>query len=744
MSGQGGSGSGAGAGLGSGFGGAVLPEAEVPSSARHAVVGAAVPPGCVTSVAQTAEGFAFAAIVEGRPVSGTGLPTPEGWDFSVEPRAGSGDRALVFGDRSEQVLAWSDRSEMRLGLRFLSGPRASDGDFYVLEYGAPVAGVRISEGFALLLSDQERFSLLKYDGSASAVWELRHERCGEPISVALDTIEDDIVAGYLCREIPTPSSSGASLLGIALVDAASGELEHTLIELEPAETDSAGKIIGTGRGAVTFTNGELLVAHTLADHTTALTRVSARDLTPRTTVVSGLPPTPIKFNSENPELSVLEIPAGVVLTRAVCDGREDNFSTGTVAVCHFAADAGPPVCSQFEAPCSGVRLARVGSEAMLLGCAGPASGMVIPLDLTLLPGPQSGLFPLGHSAFEPVALSCDGEACAALVWEDAAQPTTGYDRRLTFYDVDLPPSCETPGCEARRATPTSVHGVQRVEPTLEPELTVESQASGLPLAVVTVVERDEQLVPELAVLDRDGVRWSSTLVHPVSGLFQDGATVRGFFQTRTAGSVLPFTASGEGTVNEPGLAIRIPTHSPSMARSGDRVLIHAQLPAESSVELPETAILAYELESREFSSLFDPGYAPTEDYRLPPRLIGSAGDGLFMLDGSLVHRYSLSGERRPDVALRTKLSDGTAQTIFSTLVTRADDVVVVSANSTLEVLDVLLLRDDTVRAFTLPLPSALGPFPRLVIAPDRRDGWLRALSTSDAGRVFVSAWQLQK
>lgn len=122
-----------------------------------------------------------------------------------------------------------------------------------------------------------------------------------------------------------------------------------------------------------------------------------------------------------------------------------------------------------------------------------------------------------------------------------------------------------------------------------------------------------------------------------------------------------------------------------------------------------------------------------------------------MLDGYVVHQYSLTGEQGPDVRLATSPPTSAGVSLLTRIETRKDQVLVVSSGSESNVLDVLLFETDgSHRALTLPLADGAAPLMALAVAPERGDGWLRLLyqsanETDPAAQrhfVFASAYRL--
>ncbi len=309
-----------------------------------------------------------------------------------------------------------------------------------------------------------------------------------------------------------------------------------------------------------------MFAHHDSEGATVLTRVTPGDPTPRTSPVSGMPDATLKDSERNPVYSIVQVGNEIALTRAICNGHEDALATGTVTICRIAADTLQASCSQNEAPCATAKLVANGSDVTLLACSVTDSPAIVPLDLAELPATQEELFPLGYSELTPLAMSCEGEACSALLAVNSAQVTTGYDRRLVFVDLDLTEACAASTCGASPAVPTGLFSTSSSE-QYQPNITLEQQAAGLPQAVVTVQRGDRRFVPTLSLLGRDGVAWSQAVLGTSAAVLRRRG---GLWRARTAvfrGRAVPVRGYGERRGDRDALPLVLSSQGlPKMAR----------------------------------------------------------------------------------------------------------------------------------------------------------------------------------
>jgi hypothetical protein len=715
-------------------------DAGPPEEARHVHVGTPILSGCLTSVVPTGRGIRFAGK---DPYSATGrYDDDNGWTFeSVEwPQPNAGTSALVFGDANAQVVAWPSTAEDGIHFDFFDAEGGLVEYYPTSRVGEPVAAVGSSEAFSLVFSEHGSLSVLEFRDGEERALEVESAPCLTSGSVAIGTSDGETVVGYTCGG-----------LFAARVDVTRGLVERTEFRVEGGDP-TTNELLGNGVPAVFWHDGEFLFAHLTAAGAMALTRVTPGDPTPHTQLVTGMPPITLNRDQNNPTFSVVQLGDQIGLTRAACNRHEDARSTGTFDLCRVSAENSEAVCSQVEAPCQEAKLVSDGMDVMLLACRNRESPALVPLDLAAIPAEQPALFPTGHSHFTPLALSCEGASCSALVEINSSPAATGYDFRLAFVDLEFGEGCVGSTCGARPLEPTSVLGAWSDTPSFRPSIGVERQSAGLPFAVVTLLHQPDGLNfdPRLSLLERDGVRWAGSVPTTAAALFARGGDFLGFWKDSFQLGVNEFTVNATGLLAGPTLPIR-PGGSdlPSVARCGERFLVHG-LTQPEGISPGAPTIASYNPGTGEFVTLFDPGVTPP-DYNDVSFGLGCAGDRVLVLDGLEVREYSLSGERGPEVLLSTPPGETSGDRFYARLEARDDHALVLSAVSGRDVLDVIVFHaDGTNRAFELPLPAGVAPVAALAVAPDRGDGWLRVLYQSGqetvyatgAGNVYASAYKL--
>jgi hypothetical protein len=724
--------------VGAGGGGTVVVVgADGPLEARHVTVGAPVSTGCLSSVVPTATGLRYAGRGNSAPFAGTGEPDPRsGWSFTnvASPNEASGS-AVVFGDASGQVVAWPSNAVSGISFSLFDADGGPLDGLQTDAQGEPLAAVGTVAEFSLAFSYASNLSVMHVRNGVAVVTPVESDGCVEPTSVAIGAFEEDAVVGYFCNRF---SQSGAAQhLVYARVKLATDGVERAVLDVAVGAPTMAG-IAATGVPAAFWHGDELLFAHPTAEGALALTRVKASDRTVSTGVVTGIPSTDLRANEKNPVFSVVQVGDQVGLTRGVCNRREDAEPTGAFDLCRISTATLAAVCSEVEAPCQAAKLVASGSAVTLLGCSFE-SPTLVPLDLAAIPARQPGFFPSGYSSFEPLSLTCEGDACSALLELSSSRMVTGHDARLAFADLDLAAGCTAATCRASSLEPTALFTEASDDPSYTPSLTLQRQITGLPLAVVTL-DRDEQglnYLPQLSLLERTGVRWTQPVTSSAAAVFAQGDGFLGLWSDFSPGVVHQYSVSASGTVSGPDLALRSGGSGlPRMALCNGRILVHG---LTQDIEGPplEPVILGYEPQTGAVTALFHPAFAPA-DAENPSRSIGCAGDRVLMLDGLWVHQFSLSGERGPDVELATPPSVSLTDPVFTQLETRSDHVLVASSGRSKNVLDVLLFyADGTNRAYELPLAPNAAPVVALAVAPDRGDGWLRLLYQSGQETVYA-------
>ena len=715
---------------------------------RHVTIGAPVSTGCLSSVVATTAGVRYAG--KSNPTAFTGIADVDSegrWIFTQDmpPRELSGS-ALVFGDATAQIVAWPSTAASGITFDFYDAEGKLFATSQMDAQGEPLAAVGTLNSFWLAFSSANTLSVM--NPANAIVTSVETDGCVEPSSVAIGSVGDDAVLGYFCNG--SSRSTAAQHLVVARVNGVTGEMQRKVLDVAiGAPTINGGP--ATGVPAAFFHDGELLFAHPTTDGALALTRVSTADFAVSTGVVTGMPVTELNANEKNPVFSVVQVGGEIGLTRAACNGHEDARSTGAFDVCHISAATFEAVCSEVDAPCQKGKLVAHGSDVTLLGC-GWESPTLIPIDLPSIPVNQPGYFPTGYSVFEPLSLTCDGDACSALLELNSSQLITGHDHRLAFADLELAPGCTADACRASSPEPTAVFTESSDNPSDGPSVTLQRQSAGFPLGVVTLA-RDEQgfnYAPELSVLDRESVRWTQPVTSSAVALFAEGDGYVGLWSDIFALALHRYSVSAGDTVTDPDVMLRFRASGlPGLARCDGRILVDG-VTQESSISPLEAALMSYDPATGAVSALFAPGYAAADSEK-PSRSLGCVGDRVLVLDGLQVHQYSMSGERGPDVAIATPPATRIGDSVLTRLEMRGDHVLVASSGSAKNTLDVLLFYGDgTHRTFELPLAPNAAPIVSLAVAPDRGDGWLRVVYQSGnetvyalrEGYVYASAYKL--
>jgi hypothetical protein len=724
---------------GGGNGGAgtasVQVETKAPLVSRHALLGTSAARGCFTSAVRTERGLMTAGLVGATPIVGAGSGDPANL-WRHEPLTTAGGAALVFGAASGPILAWSDASAQQLRVRAFDRTGVAGIFLETAAFGNPIAGAGTAERFSLVLAWQKRLSLLRYAANVFETVALETEPCAVTSSIAIGELAGDTVVAYYCDDgAALGAPERAERLILYRIPAASFEPERSIAELS---------LFGTP--AAQWLEKEFVVAHSTSAGKLVLSYATPGTPVVRSRLVSGLAAASSSRDAAQPVYSVAAAKDAIMLTRATCQRREDDAATGTVAVCRIATDSYQATCSEVDAPCSVAKLESTPSGVLLLPCGSAGSPALVELDAAALPAAQDGLFPGGFSRFEPAALSCEGEACSALLVVDSVKATTGYEQRLAFVDASLEAGCEVAACKVGAPELSSVFSSNSADIGSLTEVAVERQHAGLPLAVVAMVRAENQLVPQLSLLTRAGVAWKQTLPRGSEQIFAHGGGFRVFWSDFPQDALHDTSVTQQGSASQPDLPMRLGSAPPSMARCGDRLLIHAlDRSRASSIAPPTPAIFALDPLTSQLTLLFDPGIAPAKSpEQAPSRFIGCAGEWLFMLDGNRVRRYSLGGERSSDIEVPSSLeAAASTDQQLTQFETRSNDVLALRANSGGDQLYALFLHaNGSVHAYQLPLPANVVPLVRVRSAPDRGDGWLRVLYQSAAGPVHLSSWQL--
>jgi hypothetical protein len=361
-------------------------------------------------------------------------------------------------------------------------------------------------------------------------------------------------------------------------------------------------------------------------------------------------------------------------------------------------------------------------------------------------------FPTGYSWFEPLSLTCDGDACSALLAVNSSRLITGHELNLAFADLELAPGCTADTCRASSPTPTAVFSEVSYNPADAPSITLQRQIAGLPLAVATLAPDDQAVnyLPHVSVLDRDSVRWTQPVPSSAAALFPEGDGYLGIWSDFSPYSLHRYSVSAANSVDASNLLVHTGGWGlPGVALCAGKVLIDG-VTQDSFTSPLEAAIMSFDPATDALQTLFTTGYRVAST-SAPARSIGCAGDRVLVLDDLAVHQYSTSGGRGPDVAVATPPATAFGDMVFTQLEMRGDHVLVANSNSLKNVLDVLLFyADGTNRAFELPLAPNAVPLVSLAVAPDRGDGWVRVLYQSGQetvyalreGYVYASAYKL--
>jgi len=243
-------------------------------------------------------------------------------------------------------------------------------------------------------------------------------------------------------------------------------------------------------------------------------------------------------------------------------------------------------------------------------------------------------------------------------------------------------------------------------------------------------------------VDRAQVLWTQPLAQWPDDLYRAGDTLSLLTQSYPPGGLSVSSATAQGVAEAPYLAMRLQNQPPAMARCGDRLLMHAMKDWDGTATSQlHPAIFALDLVTHEFTELFNPEIWPKGSGSPDP--IACAGGEIFLADGS-IHEFSSDGTRRSDIAL-TPLAEPVESydpTIWQ-FETRSDHALLLRSTSGASAVDALFLYGDrSARAYTLPLPPNVVPLTSFRTAPDRGDGWLRAIYQGKGGAIYASAWQL--
>jgi hypothetical protein len=698
----------------------------------YAALGRVEESSCASSLFATPSGLVVAGARHEHPFSASGAPDAEtGWVWTEGPAAEPGVLNVELHEPDGRLI------------QSLKWPAPGD----------PVAGSGSTSDFTLALSAANQLSLLLAHRDGFSLFQVENEPCVAASSVALGQFGDDVVVAYYCNRFVRNDSDEAQHLIIARAIAASGELEKTILDVVVG--DAMGRT-QPGTPAATWADGEFLFAHgTAVSGQMALTRVGA-DLVPHTELLTGTPNSSVNAGDYDPVYSVVQVADQIGVSRSACNGHEDAGPTGSVTLCTVSTSSAAAACWDVEAPCSGAKLVANGSAVTLLGCPQGGAATVVPLELTSPPAPGEAQFPAGYTDFTPLALTCTGDGCSALVAVNGAELTTGYDRRVAQVDTKSPALCsDGPGapCNATTAiTLTDVVSATHIRGDYRSSnIEVEQQPGDFPLGFASVLRDGIQTVPTLSSLDRGGsIRWSEPVLDDIV-FFNEGDSYRGLGGRFTTTMLNQFLASASGVADEPYLDTGRTGSPPGIAHCDGRYFVHGTTVPSSVTERETPAIYAFAPQDGATTLLFDPGVVAQTSGKAPPTL-GCAGSRLFLLDGLVLHRYLESGEREPDIQVASPPPSGTnPYTLRTRLETHRDYALALSVNEALNELDALFLYPDRrTRAFALPLPEGILPLAALMSANDVVDGWLNVLYESATteppdvrwGTTFTSAYRL--
>ena len=707
----------------------------------HTVVGRVEESSCLSSLVATPSGVVVAGTRHDQPFSASGeRDAPEGswWQESLLPETRG--RSLVFGDDSGYVLASSaaypsTTAPAELDIE-LHHPDGSTTFFEWPAPGDPVAGIGSPSGFTVALSDANQLALLRSDGDGFSLIPVEAEPCVAPSSVALGHFGDDVVVAYFCTRFVRTDTAEAQHLIVARLNAVSGEVEKTTLDVGLGETVNGQ--VESGTPAATWVDGEFLFAHGTSGSSAqmALTRVGD-DLIPHTQVVTGTPVTSVNAGDYDPIYSVVQVGDRIALARSACNGHEDDGPTGSVSVCNVSPSTLEASCYDVEAPCSGAKLVANGAGVTLLGCPRGGAAALVPLELTAPPTPGAAQFPAGYTDFTPLSVIASGDGSSALFAVSAAELTTGYDRRVARVDLTWPALCSYgPGAAC---SPTQSFALTDVVTATHirggyysSSFGLEAQPAGFPIGLTSVRRDGIQSVPTLSRLERSGsVRWTEPLINTSMVFFNEGESYRLMGGEFTTTTLAEYVASAGGVTEEPGLAVGSAASPPGVAQCDGRYFVHGTTITTSVTELATPAIYTVTPGDSAPRFLFNPGVAAATSGRPPPAL-GCAGARIFLLEGLVLHRYLENGEREPDITVGTPLTPGTSNgTLVTRLETHRDYALVLSGNMLANELGALFLYPDgTTRAFALPVAEGVLPISSLMSAPDLVNGWLTVLYQS--------------
>lgn len=708
------------------------PRPEAPRSTRHEYLASTAPAACFTGVVATPDGLVAVGKYRGRSGLLAAMSDQGGSRWGSITLTSSEGAAIVFRLPAGYAIAWSPGSDGFPAVERFGDDGNSQPALFPSVQGTPVAGVGFDDGVALVF--------VKADGTLS-LWRSRADRvdqvpletgpCVADGAFAAGISGDDVLVAYSCH-MAAGAPDPARRLVVMRVPAGTAEAERT-------ESDADV----TGVPAASFLGDDGFVFAASVDAVPTLIYVTPGGGATRRVPIVGLTATGNRYQS-NPTYSVVATDSDVLVTRSGCYGHEDASPTGTVALCHVAPDTGEATCSEVDAPCAGATLCSTDSGIVLLPCSSNAPAIVPIPDLAAPPVPLDGSFVLGDAALAPIALDCDGDVCTALVQLDAVEATTGYDLRLGSLAIDLGPSPDGTATGPLEApTPGALHTKSAYD-VYPGGFTLENQPRGFPFGVVSSKPVDPlNDSPALSLVAAGDVLWTQPLSVWPSAIYATGADFR-LLGSGSAYGIAEASVSSSGVTAEPALAVSSQNRLLSTARCGERVLIHALTVSTSSTIAPHPAIFALDLGTNDFAPLFDTGLQPADSSE-PQKPIACAGERVFVLDGLKLHVFTLDGTRQPDIGLAALAPPRESfDPVIGQLETGDDRALLLRASSGSDTIDALyLFADGGVRSYSLPLPSGLGPLTRVLTAPDRGDGWLRALYQTRDGAMWASAWELE-
>lgn len=707
------------------------PSPATPRSTRHQYLASTAPAACFTGAVATPDGMV--AVAKYRWQSGlfAAMSDQGGSRWGSLTLTSSDGAAIVFRLPAGYAIAWSPGSDGFPVVERFRDDGGSEEALFPSVQGTPVAGVGFDDGAALVfVKSDETLELWRARADRVDHVPLETGSCVADGAFGVGAIGDDVLVAYSCHTLANAADPARRLV-VARVPAGTTEVERKQSDAEV-----------TGVPAAYFLGDDGFVFAASVEGAPTLLYMTPGSGATRSLPIVGLTAAGNRYQS-NPTYSVVATDSDVLVTRSGCYRHEDAAPTGTVALCHVAPDTGEATCSEVDAPCGGAILCSTDSGIVLLPCSSGAPAIVEIPDPAAAPVPLDGSFVLGDAALAPLALDCDGDACTALLQMDAAEATTGYDQRLGTLAVDLGPTPEGTTTGPRDVPKPGELHTRASYDVYRGGFTLENQPRGFPFGVVSVKADPLNYLPVLSMVGATGVVWDQSITSWPDTMYATGAGFRllgaGFVNAIYETSVTP-----SGVTEEPALSIRLQSRPPSTARCGDRVLIHALDPGDgASTTIPRAAIFALELGTNDFAPLFDPGIQPPDSSQ-SDKPIGCAGNRVFIPDGPMLGAFTLDGTRQPNISLNALApARESYDPVIWQLESSDDRALLLRANSGADVIDALyLLADGGVRSYTLPLPSGLVPLTRLLTAPDRGDGWLRAIYQSKDGAMWASAWEL--